>query len=62
MKKAIIVTLGVIWIASLGVVMTKAFAWEQYNEKTAVNSDYNKQQTNPTNYHKDEGYGMTRSY
>ncbi len=59
MKKAIVVTLGMIWIAILATGMTKAFAWEEYNEKTAVNSDYNSTQSNPSNYNRNEGYGLT---
>jgi uncharacterized membrane protein len=61
MKTTLLLTVtSIVWFVVLAMLMTQAFAWEQYDEKTAINSDYNKQETNPTNYHKDRGFGFTR--
>jgi hypothetical protein len=59
MKKIIVIAIGLTWLTVLSVGMSKTFAWETCNEKTAVNSDYNKAQSNPSNYHRNEGYGLT---
>lgn len=62
MKRVLVLISGVAWIITLSLMMTNCFAWEQYDEKTAINSDYNKAESNPKNYKKDEGFGLNKAY
>ena len=60
MKKTLIAIAIMGYLGAWSVLLSNAFAWETYNEKTAIHSDYNKQESNPKNYHRDDGAGLTR--
>lgn len=60
MKKAIVIMSGFVWLCTLSIGLTNCFAYQQYDEKNDINSAYNKQQTNPSNYKKDLGYGLKK--